>query len=744
MIAYLIGIIGVAFVPELSWAWWGMLLTLLLACFRPIRNRALLLAGGILVASLYGHWQLAHRFEQPPRDLTLTAEVVALPSYRDGRYTLLLKPLVVDSSVTDLPPIRRIKASVYDTEHTFALGDQLQLVVRLKPPVGLSNPAAFDLERHYLSQGIDARGYIRQVIERQAAAPSMRHARQHLANHFDHSFNTTGSATLRAVVLGDRSQLTPEQWDVLRVTGTAHLFVVSGLHVAVIAALGWWIGRLLQLPALLLRWQWVGWRLLAPVSALTVAGGYAWLSGWGIPVQRAWLMLAVFMAGSWLLRPLTGWQRWRLALLVIVSLHPLSVLEAGLWLSFGAVALILWMWQCGAKKDGPGRWLNLGFRLQLVLFVGMLPLMAVIFNQLSLLSIPVNLVAVPVLTVLIWSLPVLLALCGFHAGVAVFVDQALAGIWRLLAWCAEVPGLHAEVNLPPGLVFGLIGLAVALLLLPMPSLFRLLVLPMLAPVLSDSDRLPSRGSFSAWVFDVGQGQAVLIETSEGALLYDTGPGYATGGSAFPFAVTPWLERQGIRHLNVLVVSHGDSDHAGGYQALRKQLTLGRVYAGEPELLVGAVQCSQQQWQLGGVQFSFQQAFKPQQVRSSNNRSCVLRIENDHCSLLLTGDLDASGEYRLLSGGHREPVTWLIAGHHGSRDSTTGALLDWLQPERVLISAGRYNRFGHPHAEVVSRVHARGIPWMQTAEVGAIKLVADPEQCSAEGYREQKKRYWTAS
>ncbi len=744
MIAYLFGIVCVAFVPALTWAWWGVLLSLLVACLNSVRRPAFLFACGMLVAALYGHWQLAHRFDQPPRDLELWAEVVDLPSYRDGRYSLLLQPLDISPLSSDLPALRLIKASYYGTDQTFAQGDRLHLVVRLKSPRGLSNPAAFDLERFYLAQGVDARGYIRQVILRQPGTASLRHARQYLADHFDQSFTATGSITLRALVLGDRSRLDPERWDILRITGTAHLFVVSGLHVAVIAALGWGIGRLLQLPALLLRWQSPLWRMLAPATALLVAGGYAWLSGWGIPVQRAWLMLAVFLLGSWVLHPLSSWQRWRLALVVIVSLHPLSVLEAGLWLSFGAVALILWLWQCRADQEGFRHWLGVGIRVQLVLFVGMMPLMVLIFHQLSLLSVLVNLIAVPALTLLVWLLPVLLVLCGFSAAITTLVDKAFAGVWGVLSWCAEVPGLYAETSLASGWLLALMGVAVALLLLPMPLLYRLLVLPMLAPLLSVSGALPAQGAFNAWIFDVGQGQAVLIETAEGALLYDTGPGYSGGGSAFPFAIKPLLDRQGIGHLDLLVVSHGDSDHAGGYEFLRKELTLGQVYAGEPALLSDAEQCVEQQWWLGGVRFSFQQAFMPTETLSSNNRSCVLRVDNDQCSLLLTGDLDASGEYRLLSGGNRQPVTWLVAGHHGSRDSTTGALLDWLQPEKVLISAGRYNRFGHPHEEVIGRMRARDIVWMQTAVSGAIKLVADLEHCSTQGYREQKKRYWTAS
>lgn len=744
MIAYLLGIVCIAFVPDLQWLWWVVPGLLLVMLCPPARKSACLLLAGILVAASYGGWQLHHRFDQAPRDISFHAEIVELPEYHNGRYSLLLKPVRLAAMPADLQHLRLIKASYFGGDIRFSDGDRLLLDLRLKPPGGLSNPAAFDLELYYLSRGIDARGYIRRIYEHEPAEPGMRFARQSVADYLDETFTERSAATLRALVLGDRSHLTPEQWEALRVTGTAHLFVVSGLHVAVISALGWGLGRLVQGCLLLMSCRAPVLRMLPGVVALVVAAGYAWLSGWGVPVQRAWLMLAVFMVGSWFLHPLSGWRRWRLALLAVVTLQPLSVLQVGVWLSFGAVALILWLWQCRVEQGGMRQRLGVVVGLQLVLFIGMLPLMAAAFNQLSMLSVPVNLVAVPVFSILVWLLPALFALVFFVPSSASLLDRGVEGLWWLLSWLAEVPGLHASVSSATAFTILFAGLAVALLLLPMPLVYRMLVLPMLIPLLSPKMGMPAENTFVVTMFDVGQGQAILVETAGGALLYDTGPGYSSGGAAFPYAIRPLLDSRGIRHLDTLIISHGDSDHAGGYGALAKHVTYGRLFAGEPESTQGAERCVQQQWRMGGVGFGFQQAFAGWNDLSSNNRSCILRVDNGRCSLLLTGDLDTSGEYRMLSAGYRHPVTWLVAGHHGSRDSTTGALLDLLQPELVLISAGRYNRFGHPHAEVVERLEARSIRWAQTAEVGAIKLVADLEHCEVRYHRKQKKRYWTAS
>ncbi|GAA0784890.1 DNA internalization-related competence protein ComEC/Rec2 [Marinobacterium sediminicola] len=742
MIAYLFGILAVTFVPALSWAWLLLALALPVLMSNGIRRLVLPFVMGLLVATLYGHWQLAHRFEHSPSDYVFTAEIVDLPRYQNGRYVLLLKPINSAELASEVKSLRLIRATYYGQEYTLYEGDELEMLIRLKSPGGLRNPSAFDLERYYLANGIDARGYIKEIRSHLSVKPGLGNLRQRLASYFEDAFPAASAVMFRALVLGDRSQISPDQWRILQVTGTAHLFVVSGLHVAVVAALGWGLGRLLQLPTLLLGWRHVGWYMFPSATALLIAGSYAWLSGWGIPVQRAWLMLAVFVIAGWMLRPLSGWERWKLALVVIVSLHPLAVLEAGLWLSFGAVALILLM-QGDSELPRPWSHVELGARLQLMLFVGMLPLMASVFNQFSLLSIPVNLVAVPMLTLVIWSLPVVLLLPWIDTGLTAGIERVVEVLWQLLFWCGDVLGLHAQVAAPGGVVLIIGGVAVLLLLLPIPLLYRMLVVPLLVPLLSVQAAKPSEGHFRAWLFDVGQGQAVLVETAGGAVLYDTGPGYSSGGAAFGYAVQPMLVDRGIRALQALIVSHGDSDHAGGYEVVRQYFSYSMVYAGEPELTPGAMDCSDQQWQLGGVSFGFLRAYDKSEGLSSNNRSCILRVENGTCSLLITGDLDMSGEYKLLSGGHHAPVTWLVAGHHGSRDSTTGAILDLLAPEWVLISAGKYNRFGHPHKEVIAKLEARDIPWMVTANAGAIEMVADMEHCSTQALREQEKRYWTA-
>lgn len=749
MIAYIGGILTVALLPSLTYIGIFALLIPLLG-IRSLRRGMLFYLLGVALAASWGGWQLYHRLPSSPEpvDMKVHGRIDSLVQHQEDRQTFTLKVLALDSERSEHQRLRRLRVSFYHAGERLGYGDELEALIRLRSPRGLYNPAGLDTERFYLSSGLDARGYIRQLIRhRPAENLSIGMLRRQLRDWLDRRFAPQAAVTLRALIIGDRTGLSELQQQWLRRTGTAHLLVVSGLHVAVVATLGWLLGRALSMPLLLAGLSRLGYIL--PLSgALVTATAYAALAGWGLPVQRAWLMLLIFLIGNWQLLNLSGWQRLKLALLVILSWQPLAVLEPGLWLSFAAVALILWQLQQRqhplpepAWRRLPGQW----WRVQLALFLGLSPVLIINFNQLSLAGIGINLIAVPWVSLSIWLLPLMLLLTGFWPDCGSLLQWNLDQIWHLLGWGAEVPGLVLQVGSPHFLVLMLSLAGLLVLLLPLPLRMRAPALLLYLPLLLAPSSTPQSGQFRAWVFDVGQGQAILIETAEDLLLYDTGPGFGAGRSAFPYTVAPYLRRLGNPALDRVVISHGDLDHSGGLGALRRDYDIGRLLSGEPLPGVPAESCRHGNWESAGVQFGLLDPFgNSVEALSSNDRSCVLRVSNGRCSLLLTGDLSQSGEYRLLSAGKIEPVTWLVAGHHGSRDSTTGALLDYATPEQVLISVGFGNRFGHPHEEVIERIERRNIPWSSTARQGALLLQASGDSCTLTRYRELKKRYWTAS
>lgn len=746
MIAYIGGILTVTLLPSLANVLLLLPLLLLLYFSRP-RHSVLLYLCGLTVAATWGAWQLHHRLPASSGafDLHVSGRVEGLVQRSDDRQTFDLVLLTVDSHEPAHLRLRRIRLSSYHSEVEFSPGDLLDAIVRLRSPRGLYNPAASDTERYYLAESVDARAYLRELMRHTPGhPPDIDLIRLQIGNWLQARFQPQTAATLRALVTGDRMGLDDRHWEWLRRTGTAHLLVVSGLHIAVMATLGWILGRLIAIP-LHLAGRGKRGRWLPPIMGLLLATLYAAMAGWGLPVQRAWLMLLVFLLGNIQLLNLTGWQRWKLALVVILTLQPLAILEPGLWLSFAAVALILWQMQQRrfhayryAWMRLPGEW----GRLQLALFLGLSLVLIITFNQVSPLGIAINLIAVPWVSLLIWLLPSLLLASAWWSYAAGFIEWNFDRIWSLLEWASQTPGLVLQVGTPEPLLLALACIGILVMLLPLPAGLRSVALLLYLPVLLTPVALPIPGQFRGWVFDVGQGQAMLIETAEGRVLYDTGPGFGDGRSAFSYTLAPYLRSQGVTALERVLVSHADSDHSGGFEALRNRYDIGVLSGGMALPDVDVKACREGSWKMGGVVFTLLNPFHSHVGLDRNDRSCVLRISNGQCSLLVTGDLSQSGEYRLLSAGKIEPVTWLMAGHHGSRDSMAGALLDHAAPDHVLISAGYGNRFGHPHAEVIERLAARKIDWSSTAEHGALLLQATSDSCQVMRYRELKKRYWT--
>ncbi len=747
MIYYLAGLMLVAWIPDLNYIP-ALLLFGLTAChLRICRLPLLWFCFGAALGCGWGMDALSHRLPESfaRQEVRLHGSIVGLVQRDDGRQRFTLH-LSAPPELDGYPPLRRVRLSLYRAEPALQGGDELVLTARLYPPRGLGNPAAFDSERRMLTEQIDARGYVRTIETRDPRAASLSSLRQRLRDRLQQRFSPPAAATLAALLLGDRSLLDDRQWRLASETATAHLLVVSGLHVAVVAGAGLLLGRLLLPLLVALGCGGNAARRSGLLLAFVLAAGYALMAGLGLPLQRALIMLAVFLFGDWRLHALGAWQRWRYALWGVTLMQPLAVVEAGAWLSFGAVALLIWVAQ---QQHRTGRYWGLLLRVQLQLFVGMLPLVVVLFNQLGLLAPLVNLVAVPLVSLLVVLLPLLLppALWG-ESVLAGVLDGVIGHYWLWLEWMRSVVGLYLPLATPGLASLLLASLGSLLWLLPLPLRWRWLALPLMLPLLNPHPALPAAGRFRATVFDVGQGLAVLIETAEGALLYDTGPAFRRGGSVYPYAIRPLLQADNIRRLEEVVISHDDIDHRGGLDLLLRDRQSAHLRAGQPQRLPLFAEPCQGERVLAGVRFRYLAA--PAWLAEDNDRSCVLLVSTDRCSLLLPGDLTAPGERALLQaepgllqalpGGR---LQWLVAGHHGSRSSTSAAWLNQLQPAAVIFSRGAFNAFGHPAAAVVDRVRQVQAEIYDTVRDGALILEADAGECRTRAWRQQKRRYWTA-
>jgi competence protein ComEC len=275
-----------------------------------------------------------------------------------------------------------------------------------------------------------------------------------------------------------------------------------------------------------------------------------------------------------------------------------------------------------------------------------------------------------------------------------------------------------------------------LLLAPRGLPARWLGLIYLLPLLRLTPLPPTPGSAAVTVLDVGQGLAVAVRTARHTLVYDLGPRYPSGFNTGAAVVAPYLRALGVGHIDMLVVSHADSDHAGGLSGLLAELPVTRLLSGElgalapelePELGLGlglkAESChAGQQWHWDGVDFRLLHPPTDHNLEG-NDSSCVLKLSTAGASLLLTGDVTAAIEKQLVDDyGDALGADVLIAGHHGSATSSSRLFLQQVDPRLLIYAAGFANRYGFPAKSVVERVSALGIASQNTATSGAISLL----------------------
>ena len=608
-----------------------------------------------------------------------------------------------------------------------------KLKLRLRPPRGTVNPGGHDGERGAAQRGIVASGYVRDANDnRELESTSILCIdgwRQSIARSINTQRGTTSaSSLLRALAVGDQQAISDADWQVLRATGIGHLISISGLHVGLFAAFGMLLARgfwkcwppvTLRLPGPLIE---------APVAMLC-ALGYGLLAGMGVPTQRTLLMIAITLLARYSRRGSSVAQALGLASTAIVLWDPLAVLAAGFWLSFAGVAILVFISQPrGGQRAG---WRDLP-RMQILLSLAMLPMTVWFFGQGSLIGPLANLVAVPWVSLLIVPLTVagsllVVDLPGLGGPLLHLADILLTLLWQLMQWMASLPSaqVHFAAAPPWAFVLALIGIVWCLLPRGVPA--RGLGLLLLLPLLIPAQRGLADGEFEAWMLDVGQGLAVVVRTRDHSLLYDAGPRYPGGFDVGEAVVIPSLYALGINHLDRVIISHGDSDHAGGARAVHLAFPAAIIESGEPQRLdLPASACQAgASWNWNDVAFSIVLA-ETDPASKGNDRSCVVLVRGDHGSLLLTGDATRRIEPAIAAalGEVSHPLVMTVP-HHGSRTASSAALLEAIAPDVGLVSAGYRNRFGHPHADVLSRFEARSIALLNTAESGYLHVRFPP-------------------
>jgi competence protein ComEC len=321
-----------------------------------------------------------------------------------------------------------------------------------------------------------------------------------------------------------------------------------------------------------------------------------------------------------------------------------------------------------------------------------------------------------------------------------------AHTYQLLVWFSTLP--FAMFNLPDLVVWCWLAASIGFVLLLLPGGIpgRGLSLWFIAPVLLAEPDRPAHGELWFTLLDVGQGLACVMETKQHLMVYDTGPVYPSGFNMAESVLVPYLRSRGQMRIDRLVLSNGDSDHAGGYSALQRAMEIEEVLSGEPELVERAGSCQAgQQWQWDGVSFTILHPSRHHKFSHANDRSCVLQVAVGDWRLLLPGDIEERGEGALLVNYAKNLASDIVvAPHHGSATSSTQPFVNAVDAQWVLVSSGYGNSYGFPKDEVVQRWRQQGAVILNTAETGAIqfRIAREEQELAPRLYRQQYKRYWS--
>ena len=719
MLAMQQGLLAMRVLPEAELIWLALPFALAALGYPHLRW----LGAGVL--AILVQWSLAtdqnrpvELFSAANHPARVVAEVVSLVDR--GEYYVAYDVSIVSTDDLNLVGhrLRLYQTIGSDCEYPEP-GSEIHGLILIEPIRGVANLESGLSSDVSILKGVTGSG---KVVQIKRISPESRRwlpllLRDRISAWLDLHARSDLRSIIGAITIGSSGSQPGELFQWIERTGTQHLLVISGLHLSFV---GWGVFKGL-------RWLGCGLRLASMLGCF-VAMLYFLISGQALSVQRATLMfllLAVAQIASLNLGRFTSfWFALSMSLLVT----PWASGYAGFWYSFLAVAVLLLLSQ-RSLASAPSSLLAvlLSIRTQCVLLTALVPVSSQFMNTVSFVAPLANLIAIPIMTGLVLP-PALLAVATFLLSLAfdswMLEAMAILSRWvaewglrllvQVLFFFAELNGAAQLAKLP--LAYGvLLGFTILVFVSGIRLVDSGLVLIALLPLLQPKISRPAIGEVKIWVMDVGQGTSVLIQTASENLLYDTGPLTRTGFNAGERIVAPELQAVGAHTVHRLIVSHNDTDHAGGLAVLRKRLDVKSVITPQTG------HCREyQSWTVDSVDF---QLFAWRGAQNSNNRSCLLQISTGSFRLLFAGDIESEAELVLMEE-LLPKVDWLLVPHHGAKTSSSPAFLNHVRPQWAIVSAGYANGYGHPHPRIVERYRKRGASLVSTAEVGALTFHAN--------------------
>ncbi len=700
------------------------LLSLLLLRSEMRVLRALAWLGGIFCwGVLVAQQQISQIDKLTRRPLAAEVRVIATEPLRQQ-----ISIKILTASGQPQFPALQARVTVGEEVTAFCAGQRWRMRLRLRPVHGRLNEGGYDQQRAALAGYRPLSG---RILQKTALTTNCSLRANIMAAAGEKLTGLKYGGVLQALLFGVRDTVSPQISQLFRETGIAHLMAISGMHIGLAAASGWGVMRCLQrgLPARLIT------PFLPGIISLSLAACYTWLSGMQAPALRAMLAMTLWQIFRQQYFNFNSWQIWLLCAGILLFSDPMFVLSESFWLSTLAVLMLLVWYRWFALPRYYARhwrWRSLQLiHLQSGMLLLMLPLQALLFNGTSLVALPANLIAIPLIS--LFTLPVaglalLLTPTGFSGLFWQLADKSLALLVMLLE--SPPPGWWyvTDVYLWGPVIWGglLFFRSAACFHYPFHGLALLLCCLLW--------RYPPRNDeWRVDMLDVGHGLAVVISQGDEAVVYDTGNRWQQS-NAGERIIVPWLLRRGLK-LQQVIISHRHLDHYGGLTGILSYWPLTPVRTAFSRR--GYLRCFRgERWQWQRLNFIV--LWPPAgATNGQNNDSCVIKVSDGFFSLLLTGDLERQAEMKLVSLEKQHlQATFLQVPHHGSNTSSSPVLLRTVKGEVAMASVARYNAWKMPSLKVIERYRHAGFRWSDTAVAGQISLRIYQRQYQLSEMREE--------
>ena len=623
----------------------------------------------------------------------------------------------------------RYRVTWYKPEKPLVAGSCWRVTLRLKPLRGSRNEVGFDYERWLFAQRLNGLGSVKVGVPavklpwRSANARYLM-ARTRLYEHLAKVTNGYASGMLiGALAVGKRDNLSSDDWEVLKRTGTAHLMAISGLHVGLAAILGFALGR--YLPVLVRPDTDLNRR--GAFTSLLVATLYSAVAGFAVSTVRALVMLILWHLCRFVRRSVDVTTTLLLTVVSVLVLCPWMAADTGFWLSVGAVTAITAAVFGRPPATTIADRIRLAMRIQFGITLLMLPIAVLVAEGVSWISMPVNLILIPLFSFCVVPLVLLLlaslaVIPAIVTPVATVLGEVLDVVWELLVWLAAQPWAFTSLAaVSPWLTIP-VAVCGVIVLLPPAFPARWTGYALVLPLFFSRTEHPDYGEFRLDVLDVGQALAIIVQTQSSTVIYDTGNAWPGGDSAEQ-AILPVLRKRRVAGLDAMIISHADRDHSGGAVRIQQSMPVDEVWVGEPvDRLTRSRPCASGiRWEYDGVNFEFLHP-PANSTYEGNQQSCVLLIQGTNSSALLTGDLGQALERRLLPALEgQQSIDVVVGAHHGSLSSSDQRFVEFTRPAFVVFSNGFGNQWGMPRDEIVSRWQLAGAQVLTTAGSGQLSF-----------------------